>query len=37
MTFHNGIILIMSGFKKEKNNFYYNMFLEKALNELPKI
>ena len=36
MIFHNGIILIMSGFKKEKNNFYYNILLEKALNELPK-
>ena len=36
LTFHNVIILIKSVFNKDINNFYYNMFLEKALNELPK-
>ena len=37
MTFHNAIILINSGFKKDKNNLYcYNIFLEKATFALPK-
>ena len=36
MTFHNVIILIKSVFNKDKNNYYYNIFLEKASYELPK-
>ena len=36
MTFHDVTILIKSVLNKEKNNYYYNMFLEKASNELPK-
>ena len=36
MTFHNVIILIKSVFNKDKNNDYYNIFLEKSLNEFPK-
>ena len=34
MTFH--IIIIQSVFNKDKNNYYYNIFLEKASSELPK-
>ena len=30
MTFHNVIILIKPAFNKDKNNYYYNMFLEKC-------
>ena len=37
MTFHNVIIHIRSVFNKDKNNYYYNIFLEKALYELSKI
>ena len=36
MNFHNVIILIKSVFNKDKNNYYYNIFLEKASYELPK-
>ena len=36
MTFDNVIILIKSVFNKDKTNYYYNIFLEKALYELPK-
>ena len=36
MTFHNVIILIKSVFNEYKNNYYYNLFLEKTLYELPK-
>ena len=36
ITFHNVIILIKSLFNKDKNNCYYNIFLEKASPELPK-
>ena len=36
MTFHNVVILIKSVFDKDRNNYYYNIFLEKASNELPK-
>ena len=36
MTFHNVIIFIKSVFNKGKNNYYYNIFLEKASYELPK-
>ena len=28
LTFHNVIILIMPFVNKDKNNYYYNMFLE---------
>ena len=30
MTFHNVIILIKLVLNKDKNNYYYNIFLEKA-------
>ena len=36
MTFHNFIILIKSAFDKDKNNYQYNIFFEKASHELPK-
>ena len=36
MTFHNVIILIKLICNKDKNNCYYNIFLEKASSELPK-
>ena len=36
MPFHKVIILIKSVFNKDKNNYYYNIFLEKASHELPK-
>ena len=35
MTFHHVIILIKSVFNRDKNS-YYNIFLLKALYELPK-
>ena len=35
-NFHNVIILINSIFNKDKNNYYYNIFLEKASHDLPK-
>ena len=31
LTFHNGIILIKSVVNKNKNEYYYNIFLEKGL------
>ena len=31
LTCHNVIILIKSVFNKDKNNYYYNIFLEKGL------
>ena len=31
LTFHNVIIFIKSVVKKNKNNYYYNIFLEKGL------
>ena len=37
MTFHDVIILIKSVFNKDKNSYYYNIFLEKASYELTKI
>ena len=37
MIFHDVIILIKSVLNKDKNNYYYNIFLEKASYELPKI
>ena len=36
MTFHYVIILIKSVWNNDKNNYYYNLFLEKASNELSK-
>ena len=33
MTFHNVIILIKSVVNKNKNNYYYDIFLEKGLNK----
>ena len=36
ITFHNVIILIKLVSKKDKNNYYYNIFSEKASYELPK-
>ena len=36
LTFHNVAILIRSVFNGEENNYYYNLFLEKGLDELPK-
>ena len=35
-TFHNLIILIKSVFNKDKNNYYCNIFLEKASHELSQ-
>ena len=32
----NLILLIKSVFNKDKSNYYYNIFLEKASYELPK-
>ena len=37
MTFRNVIILIKSVWNKNKNNYHYNIFLEKVFYELPKI
>ena len=36
LTFHNVIKHIKSIWVKDKNNYYYNIFLEKCLYELPK-
>ena len=36
MTFHNVTKVINSLFNKNKNNYYYNIFLKKASFELPK-
>ena len=36
MTVHNVIILIRSVFNEYIDNYYCNIFLEKALHELPK-
>ena len=36
LTFHNVIKHIKSVRVKDKNNYYYNIFLEKCLYELPK-
>ena len=33
MTFNNVIILIKSVFTNDKNNYYYNIFLEEASYE----
>ena len=34
-NFHDVIILIKSVFIKDKNNYYYNISLQKASHELP--
>ena len=31
LTFHNVIVLIKSVFNKDKNNYYYNIFLETGM------
>ena len=36
MTFHNVIMLTKLVSNKDKNNYYYNIFLEKSSYELPK-
>ena len=36
MTFGNVIIIITSVCNKDKNNYWHKMFLEKALNNIPK-
>ena len=36
MTFRNVIKLIKSFWNKEKNNYHYNIFLEKASYEFSK-
>ena len=36
LTFHNVVILIKSVFNKDKNNYYYNIFLEKCSYKLYK-
>ena len=36
ITFHSVIILIKSVWNTDKNNYYYNIFLQKASYELPK-
>ena len=36
MTFHNVMVLIQLVFDKDKSNYYYHIFLEKASYELPK-
>ena len=33
LTFHNAVMLIKSVFNKNKNHYYYNIFLEKGLYE----
>ena len=36
LTFHNVVILIKSVFNKDKNNHYYDIFLEKGFYELTE-
>ena len=36
MTFHNVTILIKSVFNKDRNKYYYNLFLESSSHELTK-
>ena len=36
ISFHNVVILISLVGKKDKNNFCYNILLEKTLYELPE-
>ena len=33
--FHNVVILIKLVYNKDKNNYYYSIFLEKTSHELP--
>ena len=33
---HNVMIYIKSFFNKDENNYYYNIFLQKGLYQLPK-
>ena len=33
--FHNVVILITLVYNKDKNNYYYSIFLEKTSHELP--
>ena len=35
LTFHNVVILIKSAVNENKNNYYYNMFLEKVSYKEP--
>ena len=35
-TFHNLVIFMKSVFNKDENSYYYNIILEKELDELPK-
>ena len=35
-TFDNVIILINWVWNKDKNNYYFNIFSEKALHDVPK-
>ena len=37
MAFDNVVMLSDSVFNKYENNYYYDIFLEKTSNELPKI
>ena len=36
MALHIALMLIKRVFNKDKNSYYYNIFLEKALYELPE-
>ena len=36
LTFHNLVIFMKSVFNKDENSYYYNIILEKDLDELPK-
>ena len=36
MAFDNVVMLSDSVFNKYENNYYYDIFLEKTSNELPK-
>ena len=36
MTFHDVIMIMKSVLNKDKNNYYYNISLEKAFNKVPK-
>ena len=36
LTFHNIIILIKSALNKDKNHYYYKIFLEKCSNKLDR-
>ena len=36
ILFHNVVIFIKSVFNKDRNDYYYNIFLEKTSYELPE-